>query len=109
MGEGKETVIGYDVEKQQLFIDRSRSGLTDFHEAFTQRIVAPLPLPKSGRLKLQVILDRSSVEVFADDGTVYLAAIILPDKAHLAMAPYETGSGARLRAMQVHLLGPRKQ
>ena len=73
----KETLIGYEASKQVLFIDRSQSGRTDFDARFAARHEAPLKLV-NGKLALRIFVDRSSVEVFANDGAVVLTDRIFP-------------------------------
>ncbi len=63
----QETVIGYHPESSELFVDRTRSGLSDFHKEFTGRHAVKLEAA-NGRMRLHLFVDRSSVEVFADDG-----------------------------------------
>lgn len=104
-GEGKETVIGYRADTRQLFVDRARSGVTDFLDEFSQDLHAPLEL-EGGRLVLHVLVDRSSVEVFASDGAVYLSRLVLPSPAQTGMAIYATGGDARLVRATVHALAP---
>lgn len=81
----EETVIGYDLARQELYVDRTKSGNTKFHKDFPARTSAPLKLATTGansviptRLKLQIFVDRSSVEVFANDGQVTLTNLIFP-------------------------------
>jgi fructan beta-fructosidase len=73
----KKTMVGYDAKKQLVFIDRTESGLTDFDPLFAARHEAPLKLI-NGKLKLHIFVDRSSVEVFANDGVVTLTDRIFP-------------------------------
>ena len=73
----EETVIGYDPVKQQLYVDRSRSGQVSFKKEFPGLFAAPLK-PLNGRVTLQVWVDRSSVEVFANDGQVTSTNQIFP-------------------------------
>ncbi len=60
-----------------LSLDRTRSGETEFHPSFGSVCTAPLPL-REGRLRLEVYVDRCSVEVLAQDGVVSLTALVLP-------------------------------
>lgn len=79
-GAGEETVIGYDATRQEVYVDRSRSGQTDFKKEFSGRFTAPLKredIP-NGRLKMQLFVDRSSVEVFVNDGQITLTNLIFP-------------------------------
>ncbi|MBF0858442.1 glycoside hydrolase family 32 protein [Gluconobacter sp. LMG 31484] len=71
------TEILYDPGRQELVVDRSRSGVPVPDETFTTRHVAPLSMVE-GRVRLRVIVDRSSVEVFASDGLVRMTEVIFP-------------------------------
>ena len=76
-GSGSETVVGYDGVKQEVFIDRTHAGQVSFDQRFPARHAVPLTLV-NGRLKLHLFIDRSSVEVFANDGAVALTDRIFP-------------------------------
>ena len=91
----EETVVGYDVTTAQLFVDRTRAGNVTFHKAFPGRHTAPLSLT-NGRLRLHVLLDASSVEVFADDGRVVITDRIFPSPTALATSVFATGGAASL-------------
>ena len=75
---GHETILGYDSEVHQLFLDRTRSGDVAFSPHFPGRHVAPLALPEDGILHLTVLVDVSSVEVFADGGLAVITDRIFP-------------------------------
>jgi fructan beta-fructosidase len=72
-----ETIIGYDPEREWLFIDRSKSGITEFNSSFACKHGASL-VPENGNIKLHIWVDRSVVEVFANDGIVALTDQIFP-------------------------------
>jgi len=57
---------------------------------------APLPLAAGETLRLRVLLDRSSVEVFAQDGRAVLTDRICPDAASVGVAFEARGGGAGL-------------
>lgn len=48
--DGSYIQLGYDSARQELFVDRSHSGVVDFGKDFPGRTAAPLPHPK-GRFK----------------------------------------------------------
>ncbi|MHB0880641.1 PfkB family carbohydrate kinase [Paenibacillus sp. SEL1] len=73
-----ETIIGYDPWRQWLFIDRSKSGLTDFHSSFACKHGARM-VSENGKIKLHIWLDRNAVEVYANEGLVALTDQIFPD------------------------------
>ena len=103
VGEHQETRIGYVAEDETLFVDRTRSGATDFHPGFPTRHTAPLG-SSDGRLKLHVFVDRCSVEVFGNDGAVYLADLIFPDRRAQKLEVYADGGTVTLSSLQFHCL-----
>ena len=67
-----DTVIRYKPGESTLKIDRTRSGLP--HDiVHTRSFLVP---PGRGEIKLRVILDRFSVEVFVNDGEVAASSVI---------------------------------
>lgn len=71
---GEEISVGYDKNKDQYYIDRSKAGISSFHKDFAKRQTAPR-LTGASDLSLTVIIDKSSVELFADGGTTLLTSL----------------------------------
>ncbi len=71
------TSVGYDPGKKVLFVDRSHSGLTGFSPDFAARIEAPL-VSSEKTLKIEILVDRCSLEVFADGGRVVSTNLVFP-------------------------------
>jgi fructan beta-fructosidase len=69
------TEIGFDNANGKLYVDRTHSGLTVAKD-FPARTEAPLV--KSRPWNLHLILDRSSVSVFAQNGTLAMTNLIFP-------------------------------
>ena len=79
-GKDETTTIGVDWVKQEVFVDRRRSGNTSFDGKFAGRHAGPL-LPAGGkRVKLHIFVDRSSVEVFVNDGATVISDAIFPSR-----------------------------
>jgi beta-fructofuranosidase/levanase/fructan beta-fructosidase len=76
-GATEETVLRVDVPRQELTLDRTRSGKVDFHGRFPGIYRAPVRLI-DGHLKLRLFVDTSSVEVFVNDGETAQTSLILP-------------------------------
>lgn len=95
VGEGEKTVVGYDAEAGAVFVDRRSAGATGFHEDFPGRYEAPLAL-QDGRVKLHVLVDWSSVEVFANDGARVLTHRIFPDGESEGVEFFAEGGAAQL-------------
>jgi fructan beta-fructosidase len=71
------TEIGYNAQTEQLYIDRRHSGQTDFHTNFAGRHFVTMPLGTKS-LRLRVLLDACTLEVFAGDGEFVLSDLIFP-------------------------------
>jgi len=67
--------VSYDPDADTLTVDRSAAGERP-NDRFTGVHVAPLHT--AGRFDLDIVVDRSSVEVFADQGTVVFTELIFP-------------------------------
>ncbi|MDP9695658.1 UNVERIFIED_ORG: levanase/levanbiose-producing levanase [Arthrobacter globiformis] len=77
----KGTVLSYNTASAQLILDRSRSGNTCFHGKFASVESAPVDL-ENGVLKLLIVVDHCSVEVFVQGGKVVLTDLIFPEAEH---------------------------
>ncbi len=72
------TVVGYDASQGRLWFDRRESGSPDFHHSFPLRRDVPVAVDDEGQLSLVIVVDRSTVEVFAQDGRVCLSGLTFP-------------------------------
>lgn len=99
-GENDETLVGYDAANGELFFDRSHCANAHFNKAFPSRTVAPLRL-NSEPLRLQIFVDRSSVEVFAQDGRIAMTNLVFPNSTSIGLSL--STSGGRLDNVQLSL------
>lgn len=86
-GKDEETVLGFDSAPSEFFIDRKHSGEVAFSKDFPGRHAAALK--KKPTIKLHVFVDRSSVEVFANDGERVLSERIYPHPGSDGIELYE--------------------
>ena len=105
VGADEGTTVGYDRTRQVLYVDRSKSGKTDFHPAFAARHEAALASP-AGRVSLHVFVDRSSVEVFANGGEAVITNLIFPEPSSLGLEAFAEGGEAVLRSLTVYPIQP---
>lgn len=61
---------------------------------------APLPL-SNGRLKLRILLDRSSIEIFGNDGELAMPFCFIPD-AHAGLELYANGGEAKVVLLNLY-------
>jgi fructan beta-fructosidase len=69
------TEIGFDLPKAEFYIDRTKSGAAitpDFPAKTTAPLVASRPYD------IRMIIDRSSIEAFAQNGTIAMTNLIYP-------------------------------
>jgi len=75
--DGSYTTVGYNATRQELYVDRTQSGIVNFSDKFPARTAAPLTLTE-GKLKVRILGDRDSLEVFSSDGRVAITNLIFP-------------------------------
>jgi fructan beta-fructosidase len=80
-GMGEETKIGYDKSNNRFYIDRTKSGKAGFQKDFAAIHTAPR-LATTSRTNISLLIDVSSVELFADDGLTVMTEIFFPNKPY---------------------------
>jgi sucrose-6-phosphate hydrolase SacC (GH32 family) len=76
----------------ELVVDRRESGLTGFSPQFPGKYAAPLRLV-DGECSLRLLVDTSSVETFAQEGTVVLSTLFFPDAGARRLSLTAGGGG----------------
>jgi sucrose-6-phosphate hydrolase SacC (GH32 family) len=100
VGDGEETVIGYDTEAAEVVVDRSASGFLP-SEGFAATHTAPLEVLPDGTVKLHIFVDAASVEVFANDGLRTITDQIFPDPESVGVELFAEGGDAALASLDV--------
>lgn len=96
----KETVIGYDSGSGKLFVDRANSGEVGFERNFPGRHEAPMKA-KQGKIKLHIFVDRSSVEVFGNDGEAAITDRIFPPSPNQRVELDGVGNNVKCLSLNV--------
>jgi len=86
----EQTLLYYDAALRRLVLDRSHSGA----QVTGQRSVSIDPTQE--RLALRVFLDRSSIEVFDENGRFSLSSRLYPRPNSLGVKLFASGSGGRV-------------
>ena len=94
-----ETVIGVIPSTNTLFVDRTQSGDVSFSKDFPGRYTTTLQSTK--RIKLHIFVDRSSVEVFANDGEEVMTDRIYPPPGSSAIELYSRGSSGKVVSLRI--------
>ncbi|WP_222863701.1 malectin domain-containing carbohydrate-binding protein [Natronococcus pandeyae] len=102
--DGQATVIEYDVDESELVFDRSESG--EFFGGGDEYDVARATLePRSdGTVRLHLLVDRCSVEVFANDGRLTMSHLVYPDWESTGVSSYAEGGTAEFVEFEAHEL-----
>jgi fructan beta-fructosidase len=100
----EETVISMDTRSAELVVDRRHSGDTSFHPPFAAAFRAPLAR-RDGPMELRVLVDRTSVEVFADGGAVAITTLVFPAAEHTALSLSFDGGPGGPASLDVWSLG----
>jgi fructan beta-fructosidase len=102
-GENSETLVGFDSVNSEFLIDRTRSGDSSFCDGFPGRHSVKVKEYKS--VKFDIFIDRSSVEVFANDGEYVLSDRIYPPPGSDAIELYAKGASGRIVSLTYWELG----
>jgi fructan beta-fructosidase len=94
------TTVGYTLKSQTLFVDRTRSGQEAFDSEFPAVHMAELE-PIDGVVRLHILVDRSSIEVFANDGLVTMTDLIFPDSSSIELELFVDGGEVRANSLEV--------
>lgn len=99
---GRFLVIGYDAVNEKLYIDRSKTGNTYFNNQFAALYYAAARVPlEEGKLRLRVFLDKSIVEVYANDGATVLTAQLFPESTLDGIEFFSEKGGTRVTTAKV--------
>ncbi len=73
------TSIIIDTQKQLLILDRKNSGMNSFSDNFS--MPQEIKLFDTQKIKLNLVIDSSSIEIFGNEGEFAITSLVYPDKA----------------------------
>ncbi|HEY1056067.1 MAG TPA: GH32 C-terminal domain-containing protein, partial [Emticicia sp.] len=73
----KETLIGYQKDSEQLYVNRINSGKV-IAPNFASMDASPMKVDR-GTVRLLIFVDQSSIEVFGNDGEAVVTSLVYPD------------------------------
>ena len=73
----EKLIVGYHADKKQFYIDRTKAGVSNFNQGFAAVAVAPR-LSFAMNMDLSILLDKTSIELFADSGRTLMTALFFP-------------------------------
>ncbi|WP_219838285.1 glycoside hydrolase family 32 protein [Paenibacillus sp. R14(2021)] len=99
--ERQYTEVAYRSGSGQLLVDRNQAGHGD--GGISEVMIEPMA---DGRLKLHLLLDRTSVELFANDGRRTITNRIYPDPDSLGISLFSRYGETKLVAFDAWILQP---
>jgi fructan beta-fructosidase len=96
--EGQKVAFRINGRLRRYELDRSKSGTVDFHDRFADEQFAPMA-GTGTEVSLRVFSDRSSIEIFINDGETVMTAIDFPASPYTRVTlkadrPFDLYSGA---------------
>lgn len=76
---GESLTIGYNKSSNNYYIDRTKTGNTQFHKEFAQ-ISQASRISTLSNIDFKLVIDVASVELFIDDGLHAMTSIYFPSK-----------------------------
>ncbi len=104
---GDNVVMTYNKADRTLSFDRRKSGIVDFSESFPAVTTAPT-FEKDGRISLRIFVDRSSIEVFGNDGRFVMTNLVFPTEPYSTLAVSAEGGKAKMNSLKIYSLSTSK-
>ena len=98
---GEKVVMLYDVAAHTLSFDRRESGIVDFSQDFPAVTVAPT-FEENGKISLRIFIDKSSIEVFGNDGRFTMTNLVFPENPYTSLSISSTGGNARIDNLKIY-------
>ena len=98
---GEKVVMTYNPKDETVSMDRRLSGDISFSADFPAVTVAPTR-NVSGRVSLRIFIDRSSIELFTDNGRSATTNLVFPSKPYTTLSISAEGGKAKVTNLNVY-------
>ena len=99
--DGDKVVMKYDAKNRKMSFDRRESGIVDFSQKFPAITVAPT-YENSGKINLRVFIDRSSIELFGNDGEFVMTNLVFPNSPYTQLSIDSKNGDTNLNDLKVY-------
>ena len=99
--QGEKVVMRYDAKNRTMSFDRRESGIVDFSQKFPAITVSPT-FEKDGKINLRLFLDRSSIELFGNNGQFVMTNLVFPNAPYTTLSMQSKNGNAKLEALKVY-------
>jgi sucrose-6-phosphate hydrolase SacC (GH32 family) len=80
--------VSYDAKKQELSCNGNKAEIK----------------PVEGKIRLRLLVDRTSIDIFGNDGRLYMPMGVIVPSDNLSLEIYSKGGSAKINALEVHEL-----
>ena len=84
-----------------MAFDRTGAGLSDFSQSFPAVTAAPTR-ENNGKIELRIFVDRSSIELFGNDGQFVMTNLVFPTSPYLNLSIAAPEGNARLNSLKIY-------
>lgn len=98
---GEKVIMTYDAATRTMAFDRTGAGLSDFSQSFPAVTVAPTR-ENNGKIELRIFVDRSSIELFGNDGQFVMTNLVFPTSPYLNLSIAAPEGSARLNNLKIY-------
>ncbi len=100
---GNKVEMVYNPAESTFSFDRYQSGQTDFSQAFPAITTAPA-FTDGGNLRLRIFIDRSSIEVFEQNGRFAMTNLVFPESPYTTLSVNAPAGNARIENLAIYPL-----
>jgi sucrose-6-phosphate hydrolase SacC (GH32 family) len=97
MAVAQRTVFSIEVQGHRVAYDAAQQTISCFEKSTVLRSI-------NGRIKLQLLIDRTSLEIFGNNGEVSMSFCFLPEAANYRLALHADNGEVRIHELTVHEL-----
>jgi len=102
-GDDEFTEIGYDRRAGGVYVDRNRSGLVNFNNAFAGRHIAPTR-GSNDSVSVRILVDRSTLEVFVNDGESVISDRFFPTSREVILEAFAGNQTASIHSATLQMV-----
>ena len=99
----EKVTLTYDTESDTLSFDRAQSGIVNFSQDFPAVTMAPTHR-HNGKLSLRLFIDRSSIEVFEQEGRLAMTNLVFPNSPYTTMSVKTNKGKAKINNLRIYNL-----
>lgn len=99
---GEHVDMYYDAQRQQFVMNRSQSGLTSFSKDFPA--VTAAPVSQTDNIHLRIFIDRSSIEVFGEEGEFVMTNRIFPSVPYNSLKFNASNGSFAIKSLNIYKL-----